>query len=454
MSEVPQILKDTDKLFAQLTSNDAIKKRYEQMMKKSLDSINANPTKTAKDIMKQNTVLAHDYKRRLVSLQNNNNPNNQEIEAMNQVADRVMKTIIFGDLAPQKGEAAKFLKKLKKDHADLVKLGEEIKSGSSFITEGKKAKQTTPRAQASRMLGRTNEHVVNRIVQDLFKAGVSLPLNLFVDTLQKQKISVKSRVSGGKSKDRIQDVTITLINSQGEAMDLGLDIKYSAKNNREYKRGPNKKPITEIMDLIPNSAMQNELLYLMVNSYIHNDTSTYNNFLGSDGSSGKKELFGLINVVRGLYGILPADRVNFVTYSNIEGFVKQDNRFLIMVNNNTLLMSEFLKDIRDQVLKAEVVKGTVKNLRSSKKGEGFEDIVDKMARAHDIPGGKGSDLYDNKIRIKDILVRSSKAQGVAKSAQAHSQLTTGTGSLNSKIYKAMKVYVNSNVTNSNDLKNK
>lgn len=177
----------------------------------------------------------------------------------------------------------------------------------------------------------------------------------------------------------MQDGEIVITNEYGQDFVMGIDMKYSSSSARTYSRGANIKSMNEIIDLFPSQTLAKEMMYLLANSYYHNDTNTYNDIIGTSGSGGEKELFKLINMVRALYGLLPASAVNFTNLNDIGAFVKDDKRFFIVVNENVILMTAFLGQVQNLV--EEGKQGVGANIRGLRTGnandsnKGIETIL-------------------------------------------------------------------------------
>lgn len=367
----------------------------------------------------------------------------------NKVVNSIVNNLLSGKPIPASyaKDAEKIIEAFKKENraADraLSGLGTAL---STRKKDGTIRKQTPAEAMGTTM-GLFNEDIV---VDQLLRAaeqGAEVLLGDFVTNFKwkskRNKITVKQTGEINTTR-QMQDGEIVITNEYGQDFVMGIDMKYSSSSARTYSRGANIKSMNEIIDLFPSQTLAKEMMYLLANSYYHNDTNTYNDIIGTSGSGGEKELFKLINMVRALYGLLPASAVNFTNLNDIGAFVKDDKRFFIVVNENVILMTAFLGQVQNLV--EEGKQGVGANIRGLRTGnandsnKGIETILQSWDASHNIRDGanKKGQLYNEKLRIIGLY---RKAQQFKRSGRKIFQLLPGG-------YNYLKSYTNNNVTRS------
>ena len=214
--------------------------------------------------------------------------------------------------------------------------------------------------------------------------GLSATFNFFLNQLEKSgKKNVKFKVEGvGKAQKRtkakdtrevfVEDVVID-VTVEGETQRIGIDVKKYEMGKDEqgkyykYGRGAIQKSPEELTPEFISLEKFETYVYLTANSYFYN-RALFDRLLGQPGGGGVGELYKVINWIRGIYGLIPAAPVDFSAYNNfnrVSEIVQQDNRMFVVLNDKTMLMTEFLDKVKDQALKEEKVRNTVTQLSSN-----------------------------------------------------------------------------------------
>lgn len=316
--------------------------------------------------------------------------------------------------------------------------------GESLKTTKKdgSVKKQTPQQQKATGMGFYHEDViVDKIQQSLLVRGQEAAGFLANDfekhfTVKGKLLKVTARGSGKENKLRqMQDGEIIIQRQKGEDdFVMGIDIKFSANDGKKYARGRNKKTVEELIPLFKSQKQAAQMMYFLANSFYHKDQTTYNDLVGTSSTGGAGKLFKLINMVRGLYGLIPASSVNFAKINDISKFVKDDKRFFVLVNQTAVLMTHFLKGVRGVVEAGERGEGTrIAGLKRSagKDQLGLEDILNAMDQASEIRGGTSSGLY--KEKLKQVQ------KGLGRKTKSNEDKP--------EIYSYLKTYLNRNVTN-------
>lgn len=226
-----------------------------------------------------------------------------------------------------------------------------------------------------------------------------------------KRLKLSARPTGTKSRVQVQDGEIVIQHKKSKTdFAMGIDIKYSSVGSEKYSRGTNVKPFSELVPLFQSESQATQMMYFLANSFYHNDNAVYHDLVGTSTTGGAGKLYKLINMVRGLYGLLPASRVDFANLTDIKGFVKKDTRFFVLVNQTAVLMTHFLKGVRGVVEAGERGEGANIAGLTSTKDKGLADILNTMNAQSQIKGGRRSVLYKNKIKEIDTALGDDKFQ--------------------------------------------
>jgi hypothetical protein len=247
-----------------------------------------------------------------------------------------------------------------------------------------------------------------------------------------KRLTLSARLTGKKSVVQVQDAEIVIQHRKSKTnFAMGVDIKYSSDGSNRYYRGDNVKSFSEFIPLFQSESQATQMMYFLANSFYHNDDAVYHDLVGTSSTGGAGKLYKLINMVRGLYGLLPASKVDFADLTDIKKFVQEDTRFFVLVNQTAVLMTHFLKGVRSVVEAGGRGEGTNIAGLTSKKDKGLADILNKMNAKSKIKGGRRSGLYAAKLQeITDAL--------------GDDQFQRGTD----RIYSHLKQYLNKTVHDS------
>lgn len=368
MTSLPEQLNNIKKIDELIESPEYVQKSVNAFMTRKMSKIGKNVKSVSNARLKKSYQIITEFDGVVNAILK------QQVADPNDIASRVVRNIMLGQPIPKNTtkEAKNIIKVFKEQNQGLVKLMTKLQSGLSPVTLKNKIKTEDVRSSLIRNLGFFNEDLYTEIINGLVAEGTSTISTSFMKKLKENKVALTAKQVGAADvKRQVQDVNIILTNKYNEKFTLGLDLKFTTQDATVYKRGKNKKSFNEIAGLIPEP-LSGQMMYLLANSYYQKDAAknTYDNLIGSDGN---KELYTLINVVRGLYGLLPASAVDFTKIDRIEDFVKRDTRMYILVNNNIVAMTSFLEQVKPVVLKGEKADKSVVDLRKS-----LADILNKF----------------------------------------------------------------------------
>jgi hypothetical protein len=355
--------------------------------KQGKESLKTAKKRAASKVRKESKAKQREAYTQVVSSRVETIIKHHNLKNPNAVLNAVVQNLLFGKPIPAAlaTDAEKIIEIFKQENRASDRALTGLGTAVAPKTKEGKQKQKTPAEQFVTTMGHYTEDIAVDQILRATDQGVEVLLGDFTENLKwkgkRTKITVKG-TGTQNTKKQVQDGEIIITNHFGEEFVMGIDIKYSASTSRTYSRGGNVKSMDEIIGLFPSDRLAKEMMYLLVNSYYHKDTETYNDIIGTSGSGGKKELFNLINMVRGLYGLLPASAVNFTKLDDIGDFVKDDKRFFIMVNNDVILMTDFLGQVQKIVETGGRGTGMtrdIEGLRTGKKNDsnrGIENILD------------------------------------------------------------------------------
>jgi hypothetical protein len=371
-----------------------IKKALENLVQKNYDNLAQKNTSTAtmpKKLKKESVELAVETASwaSFFAQKAGFDP-----ESIPELAIKVTNILLYGGdlnfLTEHSQSVQKFFEKAKEAQPHIATMQKELQVlAFPFIKstrEDGKKKPGDPRASIRGMIHQRNGFMAEPFVTDLFQR--------MIDT---GAINIASSISDVSTKDvptKISDSEFIVSTFIKQVRTLGVDIKTSTARQAvpgtvKYTRGQFTRKFSDIFNML-DSQTAKVMAYLISNSFFFQDIEP--NYFKEYLEKQNSEIYQILNAVRALLALLPSGQAVPNDLKNIKDITKQDDRFIVVINEEGFLMTDFLKAVQSEVLEGSRGEGTIGKKFMQDSLTGILTSFDSQAQ------GVKTGLYTNKLQ--------------------------------------------------------